>query len=291
MLGEKTLKIFVFISAASVLLLLFVFASTLLWKSLPSIRVFGYKFLTGTTWDPISESFSALPFLVGTLVTSFLALLISFPFSLAIGVVLGEYFNTGVWSYFFRSLIELLAGIPSVVYGFWGLSFLVPRVRDLQVKFGVMPYGVGIFTSALVLAIMIIPFSALMLREMIYLVPKKYKEAALALGATRFEMIWKVALPYARSGIFAGFMLALGRAMGETMAVTMVIGNSNDFPRSIFSPGNTMSSLVANEFAEVSDNFYLSTIIQVALLLFLVTIFINIISKYITRKLSVRSSL
>lgn len=290
MRGENILKKLVFCSGISILLVLALFAVTLITKSWPAIQSFGLSFLGGQEWDPVNESFGAAPFLVGTLLTSFLALLIALPFSIALAIVLGEYFREGIISQFFRSLIELLAGIPSVIYGFWGLLVLVPYVRSLEIQLGIIPYGVGIFTSSLILAVMIIPFSASMAREMINLVPTEYKEAAIALGATRFEMIWKVVLPYARSGIFAGFILALGRALGETMAVTMVIGNNNSFPSGIFSPGNTMSSLIANEFAEASDDLYLSALIEVGLILFVVTTLINILGKYVTKKLSVRAS-
>ncbi len=287
--GESLLRRFVFFSGVSILIVVSLFASTLFWKALPAIQTFGFPFLGGQEWDPVMDSFGAAPFLVGTLLTSFLALLMAIPLSLALGIVLGEYFREGIISQFFRSLIELLAGIPSVIYGFWGLLVLVPLVRSIEIKLGIMPYGVGIFTSSIILAVMIIPFSASMAREMINLVPTEYKEAAIALGATRFEMIWKVLLPYARSGIFVGFMLALGRALGETMAVTMLIGNNNNFPSSIFSLGNTMSSLIANEFAEASDDLYLSALIEIGLILFVVTTVINIVGKYITKKLSVRS--
>ena len=285
---ETVLKNLIFFSGISVLVIFALFALTLVWKSLPSIKSFGFSFLWGNSWDPVSESFGAMPFLVGTLLTSFLALIIAIPFSMSLAIVLGDYFKEGFISRFLRSLVELLAGIPSVIYGFWGLLVLVPIVRKLQIMLDITPYGVGIFTASLILAIMIIPFSASMAREMINLVPNEYREAGIALGATRFEVITKIILPYARSGIVAGFVLALGRALGETMAVTMVIGNANHFPSSIFSLGNTMSSLVANEFSEASDDLYLSALIEIGLILFIVTIIINIIGKYLTKKLSMR---
>ena len=158
---------------------------------------------------------------------------------------LGEYCKEGAISNFLRSAIEVLAGIPSVIYGLWGIFLLVPLVRSLEMQLGVVPYRVGILTASLILAIMIIPYSASLGREIISLVPADLKEAAFSLGATRFEMIRNVILPYARSGIIAGILLALGRAIGETMAVTMVIGNANILPTSIFSPANTMASIIA----------------------------------------------
>jgi phosphate transport system permease protein len=229
----------------------------------------------------------ALPFLVGTLATSFLALGIAVPFSLAISIFLGEYFREGPVSSFLRSAIDLLAGIPSVIYGFWGLFVFVPLVRAIQIKLGVAPFGVGIFTSSVVLAVMIIPYSAALGREVIQLVPSDLKEAALSMGATRFEVIRRVILPYARSGIFAGILLALGRALGETMAVTMVIGNSNVLPTSIFSPANTMASVIANEFAEATESVYVASLVEIGLVLFVVTAVVNIIGRLIIKRMTV----
>lgn len=279
-------KILVLSALAIVVLLTAIFLSLLL-QSFPSLKVFGLSFFFSKTWDPVSSQFGALVFLVGTLLTSFLALLICLPFSLAISIFLGEYFREGSLSSFLKNVTELLAGIPSVIYGFWGLFVLVPIVRNLEMKLGVLPYGVGIFTASLILSVMIIPYAASIGREVIALVPSDIKEAAYSLGATRQEVITKIILPYARSGIIAGILLALGRALGETMAVTMVIGNSNFLPKSIFSPGNTLASVIANEFAEATGRLYLSSLIEIGLLLFLVTMIINIIGKYIIRKVSV----
>lgn len=271
-----------------VLLLLAVFA-TLLVTALPAIKEFGIFFFIGTVWDATTETFGALPFLVGTLLTSFLALIISIPFSIAISIFLGEYFKAGAISTFLRSAVEVLAGIPSVIYGLWGLFFLMPAVRFIEMKLGVAPHGVGIFTSSLILAIMIIPFSASIGREVITLVPGDLKEAAYSLGATRFEVIRNIVIPYARSGIIAGILLALGRAIGETMAVTMLIGNSNFLPTSIFSPSNTMASVIANEFAEATG-ITAASLIYVALVLFLVTMVVNIIGTYVIQKISIEAS-
>ena len=257
--------------------------------SLPSLRAFGLSFFFTKTWDPVSGKFGMLSFLVGTLLTSFLSLLICLPFSLAISIFLGEYFREGPLSSFLRNVTELLAGIPSIIYGFWGLFVLVPIVRKLEIILGIPPYGVGIFTASLILAVMIVPYAASIGGEVISLVPSDIKEAAYSLGATRQEVITKVILPYARSGIMAGILLALGRALGETMAVTMVIGNSNLLPRSIFSPGNTMASVIANEFTEATGRLYLSSLIEIGLLLFLVTMVINIVGRYIIKKVSVEA--
>jgi phosphate transport system permease protein len=276
-----------FIVAVFVVLLLAAVFVTLLIDSRESIGALGLGFLYGSTWDPVSSEFGALPFLVGTILTSFLALAISLPFSVAIAIFLGEYSREGAVSAFLRSAIDLLAGIPSVIYGFWGLFVLVPVVRSLQIRIGVPPFGVGVFTSSLVLAIMIVPYSAALGREVIQLVPSDLKEAALSMGATRAEVIWKVILPYARSGIFAGVLLSLGRALGETMAVTMVIGNSNFIPKGIFSPANTMASLIANEFAEATEPIYVSSLVEIGLLLFVVTTVVNIIGRQVIKKTTV----
>ena len=278
------------LAGAAVFMVLLVAAIflTLLINSLPSIKEFGFRFLYGKTWDPVTGEFGALPFLVGTLITSFLSLAISLPFSLSLSIFLGEYSTKGTVASLLQSAIELLAGIPSVIYGFWGLFILVPIVRFIEIKLGVPAIGVGIFTSALVLSIMIIPYAASLGREVIRLVPDELKEAAYSLGATRFEVIKKVILPYVISGITAGNLLALGRAIGETMAVTMVIGNSNVIPMSIFAPANTMASVIANEFTEATDNIYLSSLVEIGLLLFMVTMIINMVGKQIIRKMSVQ---
>ncbi|HEY3276689.1 MAG TPA: phosphate ABC transporter permease subunit PstC, partial [Syntrophorhabdaceae bacterium] len=183
----------------------------------------------------------------------------------------------------------VLAGIPSVIYGLWGLFLLMPMVRYFETLIGAPPHGVGIFTSSLILAIMIIPFSASIGREVITLVPADLKEAAFSLGATRFEVIKNVVIPYARSGIIAGILLALGRAIGETMAVTMLIGNSNFLPTSLLSPANTMASVIANEFAEATG-IALSSLVYVGLVLFLVTTLVNMVGNYVIKKLSIESS-
>ncbi len=244
-------------------------------------------FYFSSTWDPVKSEFGAFPFLVGTLATSFLALVISVVFSIPISIFLGEYSAQGTTATFIKSMIELLAGVPSVIYGFCGLFLLAPLVRILEMKLGVAPYGVGIFTASLVLSIMIIPYSASIGREVISLVPSDLKEAALSLGATRFEVIRKVILPYAGSGIVAGILLSLGRALGETMAVTMVIGNSNFIPKGIFSPANTLASVIANEFTEATGSLYLASLIELGLVLFIVTTIINLIGKLIIRRMGV----
>jgi len=286
-LSESSFRKILSIAGVFVLLLLVAIFFSLVIASFPSIRNFGIRFLFSSTWDPVKSEFGAFPFLVGTLATSFLALVISVVFSMPISIFLGEYSAQGPPATFIKSMIELLAGVPSVIYGFCGLFLLAPLVRILEMKLGVAPYGVGIFTASLVLSIMIIPYSASIGREVISLVPSDLKEAALSLGATRFEVIRKVILPYAGSGIIAGILLSLGRALGETMAVTMVIGNSNFIPKSIFSPANTLASVIANEFTEATGSLYLASLIELGLVLFIVTTLINLIGKLIIRRMGV----
>jgi len=276
-------------SAADMILLLAGVFLTLILDALPALRANGLGFFYEQTWDPIFKKYGSLVFTVGTLLTSFLALAISIPFSLAIALYLGEYFREGAISTMIKSAIELLAGIPSVVYGFWALFVLVPLVRTFEMQCGVVPYGVGILTAGLILAVMIIPYSAAIGSDVISLVPADLKEAALSLGATRYEMIRKVVLPYARSGICAGILLSLGRAVGETMAVTMVIGNSNMMPANIFSPANTMASIIANEFAEATDSVYIASLIQIGLLLMVITLLINLAGTYIIKRMTIKA--
>jgi len=255
---------------------------TLVVQSLPSIRLLGLKFLWGKTWNPVKNVYGAFPFLVGTLLSSFLALLISIPFSMAVAVFLGEYQPNGWFSNLLKNAVELIAAVPSVIYGFWALAVLVPLVRRFETRIGVeQPLGVGVFSASLILAVMIIPYAASLGRSMIRMVPSPLKEAAYGLGATRWEVIRSVVLPYTRSGLFAGILLSLGRALGETMAVTMVIGNTSILPKNIFAPGNTMASVIANEFTEADKTVYLSALIELGLALFLVTVVINMIGKKI----------
>jgi len=277
------------LSTASALILAIVTGIfiTLVIASLPSIRATGFGFFSGSTWDPVKNIYGTLPFLAGTVITSFLALLISIPFSLGVSLFLGEYYPKGWFSSALRTAVDLMAGIPSVIYGFWALLILVPLVRSLETGIGVPAYGVSILTASLVLAIMIIPYSASLGREVIAMVPKNLKEAAYAMGATRFEMIKMVVISYSKSGLFAATLLSLGRALGETMAVTMVIGNSSILPKSLFDPGNTMASVIANEFTEAASTTYFSALIELGLLLFLLTAVINIVGKSVMKKLNV----
>jgi len=281
---ESIFKRSLVITALSVLVLVIGIFITLVVQSMPSIKALGIGYLWGKTWDPVNDIYGAWPFLLGTLLTSFLALFISIPFSFAIAVYLGEYQPTGWLSGFLKNVVELIAAVPSVIYGFWALVTLVPLVRKLEIAIGVPPYGVGIFSASLVLAIMIIPYAASLGRELIQMVPSALKEGAYSLGGTQYEVIRHVVLPYTKSGMFAGVLLSLGRALGETMAVTMVIGNTSIIPDSIFAPGNTMASVIANEFTEADRTLYLSALIELGLVLFLVTVVINMIGKRIIKR-------
>lgn len=258
---------------------------TLIEQSVPAIKAQGIKFLWSKTWDPVQNIYGALPFLIGTLLTSFIALILSLPFSYSVSIYLGEYNPKGWLSNLLKNSIELIAAVPSIIYGFWGLFVLVPVIREIEMKIGVAPYGIGITTASLVLAVMIIPYAASLGITLIRMVPSALKEGAYALGATRFEVIRSVVLPYTRTGLFAGVLLSLGRALGETMAVTMLIGNTTSiapsFKELIFGPSNTMASVIANEFTEADHTEYLSALVELGLVLFFVTVIINLIGKRI----------
>jgi phosphate transport system permease protein len=261
---------------------------TLFISALPSLKKFGFSFLGIVTWNPLEGMFGALPFVLGTLLTSIIALIVCIPFSLAVSLILGEYFPSGPIATVLNSAMELLAGIPSIIYGMWGLFALVPIIRGLEIKLGIIPLGVGIFAAAMLLSIMIIPFASSISREVIEMVPNDLKEAAYSLGATRYEVIKKVIIPHAGSGIIAGILLSFGRALGETMAVTMVIGNSYFMPTNIFGPGHTIASIIANEFTEATDPVYVSALIEMGLVLFVITIIFGIAGRYIITKLSIQ---
>lgn len=277
-------RLLIFMAALLVLVIIGILI-TLIEQSVPSIKALGIKFLWSKTWDPVQNIYGALPFLIGTLLTSFIALILSLPFSYSVSIYLGEYNPKGWLSNLLKNSIELIAAVPSIIYGFWGLFVLVPVIREIEMKIGVAPYGIGITTASLVLAVMIIPYAASLGITLIRMVPSSLKEGAYALGATRFEVIRSVVLPYTRTGLFAGVLLSLGRALGETMAVTMLIGNTTSiapsFKELIFGPSNTMASVIANEFTEADHTEYLSALVELGLVLFFVTVIINLIGKRI----------
>lgn len=261
-----------------------------------SLSHFGFGFLHATVWDPVVEHFGAATFAYGTVVTSTIALLLAVPLGIGIAIFLVEMAprRLGAVVAFF---VELLAAIPSIVYGLWGLFVLAPIVRDavapgLHATLGFLPifsgtsHGVGMLTGGLILAIMVLPFIAAVSRDVLTVVPQTQREGSLALGATKWETIWHVVLPYGRAGIAGAVILALGRALGETMAVTMVIGNSPQIVASLFEPGYTMSSVIANEYAEASSPLYLSALTEIGLLLFAVTFLVNAIARLLIWRMS-----
>ena len=256
-------------------------------QSTLSLHEFGWQFWQTDTWDPVAGQFGARPFIWGTLYSSVLAILLSTPIALGIAIYISELAPPWLRAPLVF-LTELLAAIPSIVYGLWGIFVLVPVVRQLEIAtpawlktvplFSGPPLGIGMLSAALILAIMIIPFSSSIAREVLKAVPQAQREGAYALGATRWEAI-RMALFYARTGIVGAVMLGFGRALGETMAVTMVIGNNPKINWSLFAPQHTMSAVIANEFAEAGSELYLHALIEIGLVLFVITLIINSISR------------
>ena len=274
-------------------------AAQLFLHSRLSQRTFGVSFLWSTTWDPVAGRFGALPFLYGTLVTSTLALLLAVPLGVGTAVFLSELAPPRL-SEWLAFLVELLAAIPSVIYGLVGVFVVVPWVRTnveplLSHTLGFLPlfqgapYGVGFLTAGLILAVMVVPFIASVSREVLLTVPRSQREAALALGATHWETLRMAILPYARSGIFAAIMLGLARALGETMAVTMVIGNRPQIAASLFEPGYTMAAVLANEFTEATANLHLHALVEIGLVLFCVTVLVNGLARLLLARLAIQS--
>ena len=277
------------LSALSIFGIVLLVLWELIQKSQLSLHQFGWKFFVGSDWDPVSGSFGALPFIYGTIVSSILALVIAVP--LAVGVAV---FTTEICPRWLRTpisfMVELLAAIPSVIYGLWAIFVLAPLLRNYVQPwlgktlgwtglFSGPPYGVGMLAAGIILAIMIVPIVSSVTREVLVAVPQNQREGVLALGATRWEMIRTGVLRNARIGIVGGVILGLGRALGETMAVTMVIGNRPEIAKSLFAPGYTMASVIANEFSEASDDLYLSALVEIGLALFLVTMIVNALAR------------
>ncbi len=290
------------LSAFAVLVLLIAIIVSLIIGSLPSIKAFGFQFLTSAEWNPVTNEFGALVPIVGTLVTSAIALLIAIPVSFGIALFLTEL--SPRWLR--RPLgiaIELLAGIPSIIYGMWGLFVFAPLFADyvqpwLIEKLGPLPIfgplfqgipmGIGVLTAGIILAIMVIPFIASVMRDVFEVVPTLLKESAYGLGATTWEVMWHVVLPYTKIGVAGGIMLGLGRALGETMAVTFVIGNAHQLGASLLMPGNSISSALANEFNEAVGKLYTSALIELGLILFLITFIVLSLARYMLYMLTKR---
>ncbi len=284
-------SITLFIPAVFLLLVIMLFQ-----KALPSITKFGLDFVFGSSWDSVRNNYGVLPFIYGTFVSSFLALLLAAPFGIGAAVYLSE-ISASKFREFIATMIDMLAAIPSVVYGLWGIFVLGPFLADyvqpfLARYFGFLPFfqgppqGLSLMTASLILAIMILPTITSVSREVLTVVPNSLRESAMALGATKYETVKMAVLPPSLSGILGSIILALGRAVGETMAVTMVIGNRPEMSLSLFAPAYTLSSVIANEFAEAASDIQVSVMIEIALILLLVTIIINGIAKVMIWKLA-----
>jgi phosphate transport system permease protein len=294
--GDRIFYVITRALALSVILLALLLVADLVRGSWEAIGQFGLKFLAGTTWDPVARQFGTLPTIIGTLVKASIALMLSVPISIGSAIVIAFY--TPRWLRPVISYpIELLAGIPSIVFGLWGLFVMVPVIRIVQVWLkahfgwfflfdGPAVYGVGVLSGSVILAIMVIPIITAISRDILLTVPRIQIEGMLALGATRWEAIWKVALPYARVGLVGAVILGLGRAIGETMAVTMVGGNSFDLIHSLFDPVHSMASQIASEFTEATYSLYVSSLIYVGLVLFGITIIVSLLAQLLIWRLS-----
>ncbi len=295
-LGDQAFQLVLRLGALLVLALIAGIVGQLLGLSWPTIQKFGAKFLVGTDWDPVNDSFGALPFIWGTLVSSLLALLMACPVAIGASLFLNEIAHSKLAKPV-AFLIEMLAAIPSVVYGLWGIFVLAPWLRTtvepwLGARLGFLPlfqgapFGVGMLCAGMVLAIMITPTIAAISREVFRAVPLSHREAALGLGATRWEMIYLSVLRSSMPGVVGAVILGLGRALGETMAVTMVIGNRPEIATSLFAPGQTMASVIANEYPEASGTLHISALASIGLSLFLVSIVINALARYFVWRLN-----
>ena len=283
--ADNTFRSLVFACALALLAVVGLIVFELITQSHLSMKTFGFKFLYRSIWDPVAEDFGALPFIYGTLVSSFIALILAVPLSVGTALFLTELCPDKIRG-ILSLLVELLAAIPSVIYGLWGIFVLAPFLRAhvepfLGKYFGWTglftgpKYGIGMLAAGIILAIMILPIIASITREVVTAVPRQQREAALALGATKWEMLNMAVLRNARPGVFGGIILGLGRALGETMAVTMVIGNRAEIAKSLFAPGHTLASVIANEFTEAVGNTYQSALIEMALILFVLTLIVN----------------
>ncbi|MFA6040361.1 MAG: phosphate ABC transporter permease subunit PstC [Methylophilus sp.] len=299
---DKAFRLTTMFFAFLVFVLLLGIIVTLFVGSWPALKEFGPAFFTDDAWNPVEEHFGGLVPIYGTIVTSIIAMLIGIPVSFGIAVFITEL--SPVWLK--RPIgiaIELLAGIPSIIYGMWGLFIFAPFFADniqpwISENLGVLPVvgqlfdgppmGIGMFTAGFILAIMVIPFTASVMRDVFEVVPNMLKESAYGLGATTWEVIWNVVLPYTKTGVIGGVMLGLGRALGETMAVTFVIGNAHELSASLMMPGNTISSAIANEFTEAVGDLYTSSLITLGLTLFVITFIVLALAKILLIRLSMR---
>ena len=288
--GDALFRRLAFAAAGAIILIAVAFLITLFIPALPSIRAFGFRFLASSKWNPVTGQFGALPFIFGTVVTSVIGLLIAFPIGIGAALFLAEEARLRFIRVPLSFAVELLAGIPSVVIGLWALFILTPIMRDsvepfLNHVFGFLPLfqggfsGASFLTAGVVLAIMVLPILTALSRDVIRAVPRALREASLALGATQAEMTWSVILPYARVGITGAVLLALGRALGETIAVTMVIGNRPQITGHLFDQGYTLSAVLANEFTEAVGALYQGALFELGLVLVLITVLVNVIAR------------
>lgn len=287
-LGDRFFQSVTFLAAMAIALLFILVAYMLYRGSHLSIEKFGWRFLLTSTWDPVAEQYGALPFIYGTLVSSLIALLIAVPLSIGTAIYLTDL--APLWlRQPLTSVIEMLAAVPSVIWGLWGVFVLVPWLRDclfplLKQHLGFLPlfqgpiYGVSMLAGGIIVAIMILPIVTSVSREILRAVPDLQREAAYGLGATRWEVTRIAVLSYARRGLMGAAVLGLGRAVGETMAVTMVIGNRPEIAKSLFAPGYTLASVIANEFTEATTDLYLNALFELGLVLMGVTILVNILA-------------
>lgn len=281
-MNDKLYKFLLFLSAVIIPIICGGVVYALIIDAYDAFEHFGFlNFLTSSEWNYTegNEQYGALPFIVGTLTTTLLALIFCIPFSLPVALFIGEYFRNKRIATILSTITDLLAGIPSIIYGLWGFYTLCPIIMALNIS----PQGSSILTASLVLAIMIMPYAASLSAEFIKMVPNDLKESAYSLGATRAEVITRIIFPVAGSGIFSSYILAIGRALGETMTVTMLIGNTNNIPSSITSTGNSMASIIANQFGE-ADGLRLSSLIAIGLILFMITAIINLIGKSMIKR-------
>lgn len=281
-MNDKRYKVLLFVAALTMPIVCGGVIYALVTDAYEAFEHFGFfRFLASKEWSYTegAEQYGALPFITGTLMTTLLALIFCIPFSLPVALFVGEYFKGSKVAAVLSTVTDLLAGIPSIIYGLWGFYTLRPLIMALHIS----PQGSSILTASLVLAIMIVPYAASLSAEFIKMVPNDLKEGAYSLGATRAEVIRKVVFPVAGSGIFSSYVLAIGRALGETMTVTMLIGNTNNIPDSITSTGNSMASIIANQFGEASDLRF-SSLIAIGLVLFLITALINMIGKMMIKR-------
>jgi phosphate transport system permease protein len=298
--GDEIARLITFVFAGSVVLITLLLVYELWIQSALPRHKFGWAFFVTSVWDPVFEKFGALPYIYGTVVTSALALLIALPLGLGAAIFLAELAPARI-SDTLEFFIDLLAAVPSVIYGLLGIFVVVPIMRQyvqpaLKNSLGFLPffqgpaYGVGLLTAGVVLAIMVIPYIISVSREILLSVPRDQREAALALGATRWESTWKVVVPFARAGIMGSVFLALARALGETMAVSMVIGNTPKIAASLFSPGDSIASVIASQFTEATGDLYTQSLIELGLVLFLLTFILNGLARILIVLTSQRGS-